>query len=199
MLVVAESFYFPKDSTVHLDAAEWYQGNQQALSDEEVNWMHCRGLMECGWNSQGHAIYRAINSCLAEMAVNHTDRPISSIAFMNTFQRPSLEGDTFRRVCTLLDRERAKEALAHVIRSIKPDMVIVASKYAWDAVGHALAPLFPQSEFYFTCHPASPWHWNRISYAHGRSKFINILIERFCRPGGPVGGGDPWRTMPRCS
>ena len=40
VLVIGESHYLPKESTVHHDAEAWYAGSQESLNDKEVAWIN---------------------------------------------------------------------------------------------------------------------------------------------------------------
>ena len=183
MLLVGESFYFPEESTVHLDAERWYSQTESALNCAEIEYFGCRGLVECPWKADGHKMYREINGCLATLGLEFKDRPVSHVAYINAYFRPaSKNGDSFKHGCTLLDRTKSWDITERVIRAIKPDLVVYVSKYAWDNVGRHLASRLEVPEFRFTSHPADPRHWNRRGYAHGRSKFIQILQDDFMRP-----------------
>lgn len=54
LLILGESFYLPKESTIHLDPVAWYSSNQGLLAitenecEDEVKWINCRELLEGG-------------------------------------------------------------------------------------------------------------------------------------------------------
>jgi hypothetical protein len=182
ILLIGESFYFPDGATSNLDPEAWYQSNQSQLTDEEIGYYDCRGLLECSWGSPGHEMYREINRCIGSLELSAEDRPVSNIAFTNAFLRPAVYGDSFKHICTDLDRLKSREITTQVIRALKPDLVVYVSKEAWYQSGQHLAEEITDVKFESVSHPADPRHWNVKSYSDGRAKFIKILNEQFLRP-----------------
>ena len=183
MLLIGESFYFPEDSTIHKDAAKWYQKTQADLNEEEEIHIHCRSLIEGEWRAKtGHEMYREIDKYLRACSpeLDAAERATSHIAYTNAFLRPAAErGKSFMPCCTTEDRERSIEVTNAVIKTLQPDLVIYLSKYAWDCVGWQVADLNPSVIFDFTSHPTDPFHWPVKDYPHGREKFIKLLNEQF--------------------
>jgi hypothetical protein len=176
LLVVGESFYFPEESTSHEDPVKWYSMDQSVLDkDNEIAWINCRELLECGWKSAGHRMYRELNACLAELNLQTEDRPVSHIAFTNAFMRPAKKGASMRHTYVHQDISVSLDVLTKVFSALRPDVVVFASMFAWRAVGVNFQDGLPGVEFKFVSHPADPRHWNKRSYQHGRTKFINIL------------------------
>jgi hypothetical protein len=180
LLLVGESNYLPKKSKVHLDPDAWYKGCQKQLSDEEIRWIHCRGLLKGDWNNGGHRIYREINRCLESAGINGSERSMEHVAYMNAFQRPAREGDSIKHIVKTLDKDKAAEVIKEVVDVIEPDMVVFVSKYAWDALKSRLKRADGMPDLDFVCHPTGAWsYWNRESYAHGKRKFLHLLENRF--------------------
>jgi hypothetical protein len=183
LLILGESFYLPNESTIHKDPASWYASNQGSLTitkeenENEVDWINCRGLLECPWNHGGHKMYRELNACLGELNLPSHERPVSHIAYTNAFMRPAIaEGGTFKYCCVPQDIAVSIEVLSKVIATLAPDTVIFASKYAWEAVGIKVAEQFSKTTFSFVCHPTTGGrYWNKKAYLHGREKFISLL------------------------
>jgi hypothetical protein len=176
LLIVGESFYFPEDSTSHHDAAKWYSTNQDSLTPDEVNHIHCRGLLECNWECPGHKMYRELNRCLAELHIPSQDRPVSHICFTNAFLRPaSHPGKSFKECCADQDVATSISVLIEVIAALAPELIVFTSKYAWAKVGSTVAERFSGIEFHFVSHPTDSFHWNVKSYDHGRKKFVSLL------------------------
>ena len=179
LLIIGESYYFPNDSTVHLDAEEWYQTTETKLNEKEIGYIHCRDLVGCDWRAAGHKMYREINSCLSSLELHYTDRAISHVSYMNCFFRPSsIPGESFRHCCQPSDIEVALDLIPQIIDILNPDIIVFASKYAWDTVGHRIK-LNDSISSHFISHPTDPFHWNVASYPHGRKKFIQILQQEF--------------------
>jgi hypothetical protein len=180
MLLIGESYYFPDDSSIHHDVDGWYAATQERLTDEEVSYMNCRGLLECDWGSPGHGIYREINRRLAELPLESSDRAVSHIAFMNAFYRPAnIPGESFKHGCTPLDVDRAIDITKEIVGVLEPNLVIYVSKYSWDTVGWKIAESLAPDSFHFTSHPGDPFYWTRTGYPHGRKKFEQILRDQF--------------------
>ena len=187
LLIFGESFYFPKQSTLHNEPSKWYSSRQESLESNEVEHINCRGLLECDWGLRGHRIYRELNSCLAELDLPSPDRPISHICFTNTFMRPARHRGTFKGCCVDRDIELSNEVVARVIKALDPDLVIFASKYAWDMVGGNVAKRFSGITFDFVYHPARHYWWNGRSnpksHEHGRKKFLSLLKNKWAVKG----------------
>ncbi len=58
---------------------------------------------------------------------------------------------------------------------LAPDLVIIGSRYAWDAIGSTVAKRFSKTKFDFVSHPTDSFHWDVKSYNHGRAKFMSLL------------------------
>lgn len=180
LLLIGESYYFPEESDIHLNAEKWYGITQDDLNGDEVIYIHCRGLLECPWNYPGHAMYRELNRCLAVHGLPYEDRAISHVAFANAFYRPAAEaGESIKNCGVPLDHAKSREITEAMIRVLQPDLVIFVSKYSWDSNGRFVAENLPETVFDFTSHPVDPRHWNVSTYAHGRGKFMKILDGHF--------------------
>lgn len=185
LLILGESFYLPEESTVHLDAVQWYSSNESLLSrcteiecEDEVKWINCRGLLEDPWNQPGHKMYRELNACLGELNLPSHDRAVSHICYTNTFMRPAIEGASLKKICVPQDFAVSIEVLTKVISILTPDLVIFASKWAWDSIGWIIEERVSGSSFDFVSHPAGHFSgrfWNGPAYPHGRKKFISLL------------------------
>lgn len=182
LLIVGESYYFPDESTIHHDAQAWYELTQGDLNEEEIWYIHCRGLVECDWSSAGHKMYRELNSCLGTLGLPGPERAISHVSFMNTFFRPaSVPGESFRHCCQSIDIEESMSVLPRIFQMLAPDVILFCSKFSWDSVGRSLE-LDPSVNLHFVSHPTDPFHWNVESYEHGRNKFMEILQDEFIYP-----------------
>ena len=123
-------------------------------------------------------MYRELNACLGELNLPSHDRPVSHICYTNTFMRPAIEGDSLKNICVPQDFAMSIEVLTKVISILKPDLVIFASKWAWDSVGWRIAEQVSGVTFGFACHPTTGGrYWNKKVYPHGREKFISLLTD----------------------
>jgi hypothetical protein len=176
LLLLGESFYFPEDSVTHLNPVLWYSGNQSSLTEGEIEYIHCRDLLECEWKSAGHKMYRELNGCLGELGLEFRDRAVSLVSYTNTFMRPARDsGGSFMHCCSQQDVETSVETLVRIIQVLKPDTVVFTSVYAWNVVGKTLAGRVDSVAMDFVSHPTDPFHWNVESYPNGRKKFISLL------------------------
>ncbi len=182
LLLIGESNYFPQNSTIHKDSAGWYNTEQKSLTDTEVEYIHCRKLLEGPWKRKtGHKMYININLCLEDVGLIASERSISHIAYMNAFQRPASEtGKSFKHCYTDIDLDLkvSVDVIDKVMSIIKPEIVVFVSKYAWDALHSRINKSDSGVYFDYVSHPADHFHW-QTEYPHGKSKFINILKTKF--------------------
>lgn len=172
-LLIAESFYLPNECELHKEAETWYSSDESGLTENEVPWVDCRGLIECNWSADGHFIYRELERCLHES----TGNGFVGVAFMNAFQRPSCkEGESFKPFCTQLDIEHSVEVINSVQEALLPDRVIFVAKYPWDVLGAKLASKGIAGEYNFVCHPGTGGrYWHNKEYPHGKLKFLELM------------------------
>lgn len=163
LLVIGESHYLPKNSTVHLRADRWYEKQQQNLSEEEVKWLSTseiiRNNKKNNFPKKSHGIYRnacaAINSCSFNYKLS--SQVIDNFAYYNFFQRPAeVTGDSIK--VKDIDREISISVLESIISKLDPQLVIfvssLAGKFGKKVVFCKGIP------FVVTPHPTCPW-WNR--------------------------------------
>lgn len=174
LLLIGESNYLPERSTIHKEARSWYAGKQSDLSSEEVNWINCRKILASDWAPPGHRIYKELNRCLGLLGYYRGRRPMSHVAFMNAFQRPADCGESLRWLAKDIDFRNSQNVVSSVIRSIRPQMTVFTSKYAWDTIGSHIEGRRMNTKINFVYHPACPW-WNRKDSKHGRNKFDALL------------------------
>ena len=177
ILLVGESNYLPKNSMVHKNAEEWYKADQSKLTNDEINWIHCRQLLECNWKSNGHMIYRELESNLKKYFKTNNDlRAMTNVAYINGFQRPSPEtGESIRKFLNKIDYKISSDVLSKVIEIISPDVVIFVSKLTWDRLGWRLK-IDKEIIIDFTCHPGTGGrYWHNKNYKNGKNKFNKIL------------------------
>ena len=178
VLLLGESNYLPNESTAHKDAEKWYSGTQNQLSDEEVEWVHNRHLLQGDWKPPGHKIYREIDACVAEATgpgCGEGGRAMNHVAYMNAFQRPAVgEGASLTRCCTPKDEAIATDVVRKVVSILRPAAVIFVSKFAWDKLSRGVDN-GSSVRYDFTSHPADHFHWRRRGYQNGRQKFIALL------------------------
>lgn len=130
LMIVGESNYL-KDNvdSVFKDTYAWYQGEasiiKQFLKDQEKKvspWKYYR-------------TFSKLCKVMNEVANTHCNSVYEEAAFYNYFLRPATVRGTdksFKKDCEQLDRDVAGIALCGAIDILNPDIVIFASKYAYD-------------------------------------------------------------------
>lgn len=171
ILLIGESHYLPKESTVHLNAEKWYERDASQLSDRERSATCTRKcLTKSGptWKIKSYTIFRHLESALIEAGYPVADNTLRYVAFMNGFQRPAVSRLSIKE--TSLDREYAVATVQSVIDVLQPDHIICVSRKAHKALKGQLS-----IEAHATAHPASPW-WNRDSKkGTGKNQFIELV------------------------
>jgi len=104
------------------------------------------------------------------------------VAFYNYFLRPALDNGKdkgFKKVYKDIDGEVAFAAFCGILEAIKPDIVIFASRFAWDKMQYFKKKTNKEFENVViekVSHPSSPC-WNKNNGVYGRQKFKNLLQE----------------------
>jgi len=180
ILFVGESHYLPMDITAHHDVDKWYLGKVKS-SIKEDRGINTRNVIERFVTSKktkkSHHIFLNMGEVLK--GEEHSAKSIYyHIAFMNFFQRPAEKTGGSIQV-KQKDIDVANDTLIKVIKTIKPDIIIMGSQKAYkhldkEDFNELSIPLIQ------TPHPASAW-WNRRSkkYANlsGKEALIKALKE----------------------
>jgi hypothetical protein len=178
ILLVAESHYFPKESTIHHKAEKWYDSSIKQLTEEEIYYINTRKVLETDWNTVSDVIFKEINSTIQPFVTNEK-RAMNNVAFMNCFQRPGKTGDSISQSCEKLDVDQAYQTMYSVIQILKPEIVIFYSKFSWDNVGWKLAKTIENISFEFSCHPATGGrYWHKSNYSNNKDKIITYLNDK---------------------
>ena len=130
LMIVGESNYLDNNvDSVFKDPEAWYQGEasiiKQFLYDQKKKvstWKYYR-------------TFSKLCKVMNEVANTHCNSVYEEAAFYNYFLRPATVRGTdksFKKDCEQLDRDVAGTALCGVIDILKPDIVIFASKYAYN-------------------------------------------------------------------
>lgn len=169
LLLIGESHYMPEGSTVHHDAAKWYNGNP-VLTKEEQDWCNTRGTREGKSGRFGKEIDRFLNLVLPS-----DGNGWHQVAFLNYFLRPA---DCTTGIEDLwksyggesLDRELAIRNLISVLEILRPDLIIFLSSKVCNCAETDDYPkyfggnlwdwtLARGIDYCYTMHPSSV-HWN---------------------------------------
>ncbi|GAB4200463.1 MAG: hypothetical protein Fur0023_03860 [Bacteroidia bacterium] len=188
ILVLGESHYFPKESNIHTDAKKWYNEiSEKDLNEIEKDWIDTREIVEGEWKSLSHLIFALINEALAQFKQFQFEgkKSIQGIAFMNAFQRPSVEEDSIKNIHDEdneqkdIDVQESCKVLKKVIEIIQPNLVIVVSKYTWYNLSNCI-----EIKKDCTNHTAAKYNNGWWISEDGRDKFINTVqnhLNENCR------------------
>lgn len=171
ILLIAESHYLHKNSTIHLDDHRWYESTASQLLQHEysaTNTRKCLTKTSKHWKSKSYTIFRNLENALIEAGYPELDNTLRHVAFMNGFQRPAVSRLSIQS--TSLDKQISLCTLQSVIEIIQPEQIIFVSRKAYMELGKKLS-----SPCHAVPHPASAW-WNRASKrGTGKSQFISLL------------------------
>jgi hypothetical protein len=172
ILLIGESHYFPPGRAVP-DAGPWYSGTSQSLEPTEKNWINTRGLLEKEkkngkWSSRTlWCMYGNIEKVLSAK-LPKCDSMFRYIAYMNCFQRPAANKDSFANIVTVEDVRTSIETINAVIDVIRPDSICIVSAFVWKTVGGGIT-IKPEH----TSHPCSQRHWHGPWGKKRLSEFFN--------------------------
>ena len=130
LMIIAESNYLDDNvDSVFKDPEVWYQGKasiiKQFLEDQKKKlstWKY-------------YKTFSKLCKVMNEVANTHCTSVYDEAVFYNYFLRPATvrgEDRSFEKDCEQLDRDVAGTALCGAIDLLNPDIVIFASKYAYD-------------------------------------------------------------------
>jgi len=189
ILLIGESHYLPDCVEDEFKTEEgWYYQQEDDLDPESISWTDTREVVGIGpkkW-TKGHTIYREVNKVIGDL-LNldyKSENMFQYVAYYNYFLRPAFpKGESFKHICTELDKRVAFNAFCEIVKIIKPDFIYFFSKFAWDSL-HKFKLCFTNIEMDYSPHPASPW-WNRknyitknrIEFITGKNKFKYFLYD----------------------
>ncbi|MDR0304032.1 MAG: hypothetical protein LBH98_04580 [Chitinispirillales bacterium] len=179
ILLVGESFRLANrenKSELNNMFEKWYEKSNDdlKLSDEEIGWTKTRETI----TYSNSTFNRNVRSILEELG-----ETVSSVAFMNFFQRPAYPVPLGRKtgiVSNEKDVEVAKEALQKVCEIIKPNYLLFVSKKSFWSFGDKCEILQGKEigvkKIGAVAHPACRY-WNKDGGKYGRQAFINFFQE----------------------
>jgi len=146
ILIIGESHYLPKGSTIQKIPEYWYNSTIKDLGfspveeESEVDYTETAEIVSCGmnnWNDGGHRFYKFIHNSMREAGINLDSGPNDNlfryVAFYNFFQRPAeVSGGSLKR--SDLDDKVAYEVFEENIKILDPDAIFVVSVKVWDAL-----------------------------------------------------------------
>lgn len=123
LLLVGESHYLPENSTIHHDIDAWYAGTID-IKEKEQDWCNTRNSRQYG--------YGEFEKIIVGDLLKFFPSGFNEIASYNYFLRPANQTETFKKICTKVDREIAVKNFHNVLDILSPDLIIFASLYVFD-------------------------------------------------------------------
>src|SRR5574344_2242252 len=189
LLLVGEIFYLPEGSSAHLDPVKWYAGDHRALTEEERAWICTESVID----SQNPQMIKSLTSALSETAqsTNPAAEIWRHVAYMNFSLRPAPCKKSFKDIATPVDVQKSCENLVAVLKILKPDILVLCSKYVCDCAESGAFRLWEYTEpmgikYVYVNHPAQPC-WNQVinpRYFHNQTSrdfFLSFLKENWAK------------------
>jgi hypothetical protein len=176
ILIIGESHYLRKSSTVHLNAEDWYTTNASELLPHDCSHTNTRACLtksSKNWRSKSYTIFRNLENPLIEAGYPDVDNSLRFIAFMNGFQRPAVSRLSIHS--TPVDKQHSTATVQSVIDIIEPEHIIFVSRKAYSELGKHL-----NQPSHAVPHPASAW-WNRNSRRGTGKAQMQELLNKISR------------------
>lgn len=174
LMIIAESNYF-KDGTdsIYKDPQTWYLGEDEAVKQ----FLEKQKKSLSNWKE--YKTFSKLCKSMNEISGLQCNSVYEEAIFYNYFLRPATVLGTnrsFEKDCTQLDREVAGAALCGILKREKPDIVIFASKYAFNEFEKFKLSAGFETDIIidFVIHPASP-NWSKSE--DGKQKFEHLLKQ----------------------
>lgn len=172
LMIIGESNYFPDNvNSVFKDPVAWYQGEitkpliPKEMEDNVSNY------------KSGYPPFDRLRDSMKTVLKTEFDHIFDEAIYYNYFLRPATGGRTFRSFCKPIDRKVAGTALCGILEIVKPDIVIFASKYAYDEfTKYIKSSKYNDTRIEFVYHPSSTFHqWEKDP--NSKQKFERLLKE----------------------
>ncbi|MBR5643914.1 MAG: hypothetical protein IKW77_06995 [Salinivirgaceae bacterium] len=184
LMIVGESSYFPDSvPSVFKDPEAWYKGGDVQhlipLSDDPEKPKKYINLVN-NWKTETEHVDRLLNS-LKEVSKMDIKTIYTEAMYYNYFLRPATDikgNQSFKKDCQSIDRDVAGTALCEILELDKPDIVIIASKYAYDEFQKYITKTkyVPKTRIEFVYHPTSHFQ-NWYKNVNSKQKFERLLKE----------------------
>jgi len=177
IMLVGEINYLPPNCTLSENPKQWYKSTQSNLKENEIAWLHCRNLLESRSKSPGLMFYRNLEIKMSELLGSSQIKALSTIIYMNGFQRPSPQSATsIKKICRSIDIDIGVKTIDQVIEITKPDVVLIISKLAWEKLGRRLAEKNLNKGVEFICHSGMGGRYVRKKdYEHSVEKVKKLI------------------------
>lgn len=177
LMIVGESNYLPNNAdSVFKDPMAWYQG-------EDIQHLIPNGPPEDPdeWRKKfqnhksGYLPFDRLYNSMKNVLKTDFDHLYDEAIYYNYFLRPATDGVSFRKFCKGIDQKVAGIALCGILEIVKPDIVIFASKYAYDEfTKYIKSTKYNNVRIEFVYHPSSKFQkWE--SNPKCKQKFEELL------------------------
>ncbi len=184
-MLVAESHYLSHNHNYQPEAFNsWYSDEYKDIFTErefEKNWFNTSRVIgnyvAAPTAKYSSNIFKNIHNVMAKCLQQHKKITLRKgesfeyVAYMNFFQKPSLNGKTI--IDTKVDRDEAKKNFDEVLSVLEPNLVVFLSRKSFNAYGKEVSDTIK-----VVSHPSSIW-WFRSKGKHGSKKFGSLLDEFF--------------------
>ena len=170
LMIIGESNYLQDyTDSVFKDPDVWYQGEitKPLIPKEKEKYFKNE--------KSGYAPFDRLCDSMKSVLKTEFGTIYEEAVYYNYFLRPATGGRTFRHFCKPIDREIAGTALCGILEILKPDIVIFASKYAYDEFKNYIkSTKYNNTRIECVYHPSSKFQkWE--SNPNSKQKFEELL------------------------
>lgn len=177
ILLIGESHYIPKNSTLNTNPDTWYSSSAHNLPKPEIDYISTdqiiRESRESNFSNKAHSIWRNSFSVINQFGPEYSDftRVADDVAFYNFFLRPALTGASL--IVTTKDTDIANEAFVTHVETLKPTAIVFLSILARN---HLRLPQSFAMPIVTVPHPSCRW-WNRVAKRYGNKRGRDVLAD----------------------
>jgi hypothetical protein len=177
LLLIGESHYIPKGSSLNTAPNVWYSGSSHNLSEDDLYYISTTRIIEdsrsSNFSNKAHSIWRNSFSVINQFGPAYADftRVADDVAFYNFFLRPASTGNSL--IVTPQDVEFANIAFNTHFEELKPTAVLFLSTLARN---HFRPPQSFSVPIATVPHPGCRW-WNSVAKRYGNKRGRDILAE----------------------
>ena len=168
LLVIGESHYLQKESTIHHNASSWYEGNHLLLNENERDWINTSEIVkeaiEDTSNNNPFIIFRSSAIVINKFGPrfsNYLDI-FKYIIFYNYFLRPANKGESIKSIIVSQDVTVAQNYFEYMLKTYNPDGIVFLSRFAFEQCSKSGIKI-PVAG---APHPGCYW-WNKKSRKYG--------------------------------
>lgn len=175
LMIVMESNYFEDNvDSVFKDPEAWYMGDDTShLIPKD-----CEYLVKN--DKAGYRPFDRLRDSMKAVLKTEIGTIYEEALFYNYFLRPATVKGTnrsFKKDCTQLDRDVAGTALCGVLDILKPDIVIFASKFAYDEFLKYKKSVGFDCKIDFVYHPSARFKYKWDLNPNSQQKFEKLLRD----------------------